>query len=464
MHNELSRTDKEIRARLREYTEADREFWSFRTGGSRGHINSIFQYPAMMVPRMQEQLINTIVDVVPHTNRLFEPFVGAGTVMLGAMQNCLDFTGQDINPLAILLCQAKSGPFFCDALRQSIKEVIALIESDKKTNVEADFPGLNKWFKKDVAIELSRIRRSIQKEPQLWYRRFFWVALAETVRVTSNSRTTTFKLHKRSSEELRGAHVSPVKVFIDLLQSNFKRFEFQKRSLTEKGALKKGRYVGNIRLKLSDTSNASLEAGEKDKTRYDLLVTSPPYGDNKTTVPYGQHSFLPLQWIDLADISEDLDERWISSTHEIDSRSLGGSLKKALNNQLVFEKSISLRSIVKELKILSTDGPCRVMAFWRDLDRCLQHILKVMKPGAYMIWTVGNRRVAGLPIPMDKILKELLTTYGAGFVDCFKRPIPTKRMARRNNFASTMCSEKVLIFRTEVTADRCELINTRSTH
>jgi hypothetical protein len=463
MHNDLSRTDKEIRARLREYTELDKQFWSFRTGGSRGHINSIFQYPAMMVPRMQEQLINTIVDVVPHTSRLFEPFVGAGTVMLGAMQNSLDFTGQDINPLAILLCQAKSGPFFCDALRQNIKEVEALIRSDKKTNVEADFPGLNKWFRKDVAIELSRIRRSIQKEPQLWCRRFCWVALAETVRLTSNSRTTTFKLHKRPVEELRGAHGSPVEVFIDLLQNNFKRFEFQKQSLTAKGALKKGRYVGNIRLKLRDTSTVSFEDAEKEKMRYDLLVTSPPYGDNKTTIPYGQHSFLPLQWIDLADISVDLDQRWISSTHEIDSRSLGGSLKKSLNNQSVFERSISLRRIVKELKALSTDGPHRVMAFWRDLDRCLQHIREVMNPGAYMIWTVGNRRVAGLPIPMDKILEELLTTYGADIVDCFRRPIPTKRMARRNNFTSTMCSEKVLIFRTEGTGDKCELSNSRST-
>jgi len=398
---------------------------------------------------MQERLIDTIIDVVPNARRLYEPFVGAGTVMLGAMKNSLDFTGQDINPLAILLCQAKSGPFFCDSLRQNIKEVVALIKLDKRTNVEADFRGLNKWFRKDVAIELSRIRRSIRKESQLWCRRFYWVALAETVRLTSNSRTTTFKLHKRPLEELRGSHISTVEVFTHLLENNFKRFEFQRQLLTAKGALKRGRYVGHISLKLSDTSTANFEDAEKGKMRYDLLVTSPPYGDNKTTIPYGQHSFLPLQWIDLADISAELDQRWISSTHEIDSRSLGGSLKKSLNNQSAFEGSVSLRRIIKELKTLSTDGPRRVMAFWRDFDRCLKHILEVMNPGAYMIWTVGNRRVAGLPIPMDKILEELLTTYGADIVDSFRRPIPTKRMARRNNFASTMCSEKLLIFRTE---------------
>ena len=39
---------------------------------------------------------------------------------------------------------------------------------------------------------------------------------------------------------------------------------------------------------------------------YDLLVTSPPYGDNRTTVPYGQHAFLPLQWVELSDIGKDI--------------------------------------------------------------------------------------------------------------------------------------------------------------
>ncbi len=450
MENDLNVTDKEIRSRLKKYSEVDKQFWSFRTGASRDQINSLFQYPAMMVPRMQERLIDTIVDVVPNTRRLFEPFVGAGTIMVGAMKKRLDFTGQDINPLAILLCKTKSGPFFYDALREQSNVVVDLIKSDRKTNIEADFRGLKKWFREDVATDLSKIRRSIRKERQLWCRRFYWVALAETVRLTSNSRTTTFKLHMRPSEELCAAHSSPREIFSQIVEKNLKRLATQKHLLTESGALKRGRYIGNIRLRLTDTSAANLEGTEKSKGRYDLLVSSPPYGDNKTTIPYGQHSFLPLQWIDLADISDDLDHHWISSTHEIDSRSLGGSLRKSLDNQSALSRSASLRRTIRGLKRLSNNGHCRVSAFWRDLDRCLEQIVQVMKPGAYMIWTVGNRRVGGSQIPMDKILEELLTTYDVQIIDRFKRPIPTKRMARKNNFASTMSSERVLIFRTGV--------------
>lgn len=61
----------------------------------------------------------------------------------------------------------------------------------------------------------------------------------------------------------------------------------------------------------------------------DVLMTSPPYGDNKTTVPYGQHSYLPLQWIAHEDIPGAFDETLMERTHRIDLLGLGGSLKAA---------------------------------------------------------------------------------------------------------------------------------------
>jgi len=450
MENDLNVTDKEIRSRLRKCTEGDKQFWSFRTGASRDHVNSIFKYPAMMVPRMQERLISTIVDVVPRTSRLFEPFVGAGTVMLSAMRNRLSFTGQDINPLAILLCQTKSGPFFVDALSAKSNEFLAVINSDRRTTIEASFTGLKKWFRDDVSIELSKVRRSIRKESHLWCRRFYWVALAETVRRTSNSRTTTFKLHMRPPEEVRAANGSPIQIFSEVLKKNITCLASEKRLLTDSGALERGRYKGNISLRLRDTAAVNSESKVRVKERYDLLVTSPPYGDNKTTIPYGQHSFLPLQWIDLADISEELDERWISSTHEIDSRSLGGSLRKALPDlSELLGLSKTLRKTIHSLKQHSDDREVRVAAFWRDFGRSLDCILPLLKPNAYMIWTVGNRTVGGHSVPMDRILQELLTAKGGTIVDWFKRPIPTKRMAKRNNVSKTMCSEVVVIARTK---------------
>jgi len=409
----------------------------------------------MMVPQMQELLIDTILDSVPYCRSLFEPFVGAGTVMLAAMKRGLDFTGQDINPLAILLCLAKRGPFFDLALREKRKEVLSVISSDRKVNIEADFPNLKKWFDDNVALELSKIRRAIRKENSLWCRRFYWVTLAETVRLTSNSRTTTFKLHIKPSTELKVGNDSPIKIFGELLQKNIDRLQCEKEVLTNVGMLSRGWYRGNVSLRVKDSAkNGSFTTVSGTET-YDLLVTSPPYGDNKTTVPYGQHSFLPLQWIDLSDISNNLDHGCISTTHEIDSRSLGGRLRGAIKDRSLFDASKTLSNTVKTLQATSNNCHLRVAAFCRDLNESLKSIIRLLKPDAYMVWTVGNRSVGGLTIEMDRIVEELLVSNGATTVVRFSRPIPTKRMPRKNNFSNTMSFETVLILRKKSAHVRC---------
>jgi hypothetical protein len=447
MKQTFSQIDDRIRTGLKIYAESDKEYWSFRKEKTRDQINSFFQYPAMMVPQMQERLINTVVEASPYCHTLYEPFVGAGTVMLAAMKRGMDFTGQDINPLAILLCLVKRGPFFDEALREKRKEILALIKSDRRSMIEADFPNLKKWFKDDVSLELSKIRRGIRKETNLWCRRFYWVALAETVRLTSNSRTTTFKLHIKPGAEVKSVNDSPIEIFGEILRKNISRLASQKAMLTECGMLHKGQYRGKIVLKVTDSAAVGAPSTNSLPKTYDLLVTSPPYGDNKTTIPYGQHSFLPLQWIDLSDISKDLDESCISTTHEIDSRSLGGRLRGATQDRTAFDASKTLSQTVRTLQDASNKCHLRVAAFWRDLNQSLKSITKALKPNAYMIWTVGNRSVGGQTIKMDRILEELLVANGAEFVDRFKRPIPTKRMARKNNFGVTMSSEMVLILR-----------------
>src|ERR1035438_6502972 len=82
----------------------------------------------------------------------------------------------------------------------------------------------------------------------------------------------------------------------------------------------------------------------------DLLVSSPPYGDNASTVPYGQHSFLPLQWIDLSDIDVCLRKDWLATTHEIDHRSLGGSRRlEPSDSATLREISPHFRSVLQVL-------------------------------------------------------------------------------------------------------------------
>lgn len=437
--------EEKLRFLLESYSKDDGEFWSFRDRAMRQHTHVYFQYPAMMVPQMQSHLIQAVKEAKPTTMSIFDPFVGSGTTMTEAMMQGLDFTGYDINPLAILICRAKIGPFCEKELHNQLLSMMKFIKEDKMEAVDVHFQNQDKWFQPKISMELSKIRRAIREEEQLWCRRFFWVALAETVRLTSNSRTSTFKLHIRPQKEIekREKEISPITVFEDIATRNLNNLVNQKKLLEEHGLLEGGYYRGNIDIKLVD----SVSVVNHDKL-HDLLITSPPYGDNLTTVPYGQHSYLPLWWIDLKDVDVDVSKEWLKTTHEIDHRSIGGSLAEAFDNiDELCNLSKSFSQLVDDLKNEPKDRLSRVAAFYRDLNRSLDTVLAALRPNAYMVWTVGSRRVANKSIPIDSILSELLAARGANNIMTLQRKIPTKRMALRNRVASTMHSETVLIMR-----------------
>ena len=90
-------------------------------------------------------------------------------------------------------------------------------------------------------------------------------------------------------------------------------------------------------------------------------------------MPYGQYSYLPLQWVDLHDIDESADARCLRTTHEIDANSLGGMRKNAIQGVAhLLEVSPSLKQTLIRLEELPADRGNRVAAFCRDLDNSIR--------------------------------------------------------------------------------------------
>jgi len=338
------------------------------------------------------------------------------------------------------------GPFNPHGIEDSRRKIFASITEDKSTKVETQLANADKWFKPSVQIELSEIRRAIRVEDELWVRRFFWVALAETVRLTSNSRTSTYKLHIRPAQEIESRKLSPIQVFQDVVSQNLEDLKVFRRALCEH--LEGNAYKGQLAVYLQDTSKKIHKPSSADQ--YDLLVTSPPYGDNLSTVTYGQFSYLPLQWIDLGDIDAKVaDDDWLRTTQEIDRRSLGGKKNPDLESATTYlaERSVAYRTTIEKLQDLPEDRPARVTTFLSDLEGTLSPLVEVMCSNAYLIWIVGNRHVGGMEIPTDKVLEELLKPLDVGLVRRFNRQILYRRMATRNRYAGMMRKEYVLVFR-----------------
>ena len=436
-------SDSSLVRRLNRLTTRDDDYWSFRGNSRRQHGHAFLQYPAMMVPQAAHAILKKACAVHPEIEWVGDPFAGSGTVLTESMDRGLSFFGKDINPLAILLCRAKSGPFFPEALAEKLRQVSERMGADHNETIAAGFPGLDKWFRQDVQLALSQIKRAILKEDAAWARRFFWIGLAETVRLTSNSRTSTFKLHIRPKREIRTRKLNPITIFQKVIGRNIQHLRDQADHLRTSDLLRRGHYTGTIDVRLADSRYR--QRGER---QCDIILTSPPYGDNATTVPYGQYSYLPLRWIELTDIDDAVDPDCLRSTLEIDSRSLGGSkrIEGTIRDELC-DCSPALCRYLERLTDQPPDRAKRVIAFFRDLNACLTPVLKILRRGGLMVWTLGNRKVGGKRVPLDKVLRELLAAHKATLLVSLKRRISSKRMARKNNVAETMSAERILVMR-----------------
>lgn len=440
---EFLQTDGTVAASLAHLSESRPEYWSYDNASRALHAFDFFQYPAMMVPEMLHDLIATIAAADSKVKRVYDAFLGSGSVLTEAMMQGFDFTGTDVNPLALLIAKVKSGPFRPEFLGKKTDEFLERLPASVGTAIDIDFPGIDKWFSAKVIADLAALRHAIRQEKLLWCRRFLWICLAETVRLSSNSRTSTYKLHIRSTDDIKArADLSAIKVYNHVLKKNLQTYGTIARILGDQGLLHYGRYTGQICLELGDSRSTASD------DRFDLLITSPPYGDNVTTVPYGQHSYLPLQWIDLHDIDASVDVDCLRTTHAIDARSLGGIRSRALKDvESLCRVSPHLDSCLEALATEPKDRASRVATFSRDLEAAILPIMKRLRPHAYMVWVVGNRRVGGREVPTAAILREFLEFHGAVQVTTMERVIPVKRMAKKNAISSTMSKERILVFR-----------------
>jgi hypothetical protein len=443
--------DEFLKLELDRLIREDEMVWTAPNYNRREFVHSFFQYPAMMVPIVQKRLIETVLKCKPGTSRMLDPFMGSSTSIIAAMQCDLHCTGQDINPLAVLLSRVKCGPYTHAAYGRKAEKVLRWAKLDPSEHLTISFDRWKKWFREDVAIELSRLVRAIRRIKRLDARRLFWVTLAETVRLTSNDRTSTFKLHSRPIDQIEGRFVSPILTFERLIWKNIEDIRHQAKSLRELGLLSKGgHYLKEIHLRLQDSGQQIFQSeynGELQK--YDLLVSSSPYGDNLTTVPYGQHAFLALHWIDLQDIDPYVDQSVIRTTSEIDRRSLGGRKRSiGCDEQAnLMMKCPTLGRITSNLSLHHPNKVDKVVNFVYDFDRALDNAVAAMAHNGYFIWTMGNRHVGGIEIENDNILIELMQAKGCHLVTRAKREILNKRMAQRNDSSKTMSMEDILIFR-----------------
>lgn len=408
------------------------------------NLHRLFLYPAMMVPITQSLIIEALSEALPKNAIAMDPYMGSGTSLMSCMEYGIGIYGQDINPLAVLIVNAKISSYNTLQIKQSYASLIDRIKQDKSSTIDVQFPGVDKWFSRQVQQDLSRLRRCIIAEKIQSIRYLYWVVMSEIIRLDSNDRTSTYKLHQRPIEDIVKREINVIRDFCVLFERCLNDIEDFKQKLSLKKLLNSYTYSKYHQIHWGN----SLKKINNDQ-KFDLLVSSPPYGDNHTTVTYGQHSYLQLQWIDPLDLDCNIDYDYLRTTQEIDRQSLGGKLdSKWITNNLpdILSRIPSLNLFYNSIPEGDRAKYFKTISFIADFEQSLDNIVASMKDNAFYVWTIGNRYVNKREVPNDKILIDLMTNKHIPLIFNAEREILNKKQSKRNRSSQTMEKEHILIF------------------
>ena len=410
----------------RKIDEKELNYWDFSDVVSAG-IHKISSYPATMVPDMQNELIRIIKGEDKSVQNILDPFHGSGVTLVEGMKNDLTPIGIDINPLANLITLVKLQGVSKNQIKFSNNRIINLLYKESFEFEIHDFYNINKWYREDFIETLSKIRSAIQRERYKNIRQYYWVCLINILKKYSNTRSSTFKLHVKTQEDIDSMSNDIIEDFIKNIEKSYvflpSFVQYNKKSL----------YIGKAEEILSEFADGTV----------DLICTSPPYGDNSTTVTYGQYSMLPLYWIDKSDLGK-FDKQLIANYSSIDSNSLGGNQRVRSN----FESSV----LNDFLSRIDDKKQNKVKNFVLDYLNVMTELVRVLKVGKYIVLTLGDRRVDNKIVPLSTITTEFLKSNGFILEKAITRNIPKKRMPRKvsnvgGDSVESMNQEHVLILK-----------------
>jgi hypothetical protein len=394
----------------------------------------LFQYPAMMVSPMQGALLDAVIAWRDRPPRVIDPFVGSGTTMLEACRRGLQFTGVDINPLAILLCRVEAGEADAYAIEDQAEKVLAQAKRSLPSTTRPCGAWATKWYRPDVALGMAALQAAIRDVADVAVRRALWVALAELARVVGNHRPGAPKLQTRPVEEL----AREIDVFARFASLALRTAAV----IAERNEEMRKAPAPSPHLLLDDARRLS-----NLEWKADLLLTSPPYGDNHTTMPYGQVAFLPLRWIDVSDIDPNFDRTLTSASKTLDTASLGGSLRtNATAVGRTIASSKSLARVLDALGAAPAQARVRTAGFFSDLDEAFAAITGQLAPDAHAVLTLGSKTTYGVSVPTTSIVEELLEARGYRTLELLKRRLErNRRLPMRNERSGLICEETVLV-------------------
>jgi len=363
---------------------------------------NLHKYPATMIPQVGIELFK---ELNIENGKLLDPYCGSGSsFIVGLDRNLNEMYGFDINPLAVLISRAKFTKLEIkklDLQRQRLRdEVFEFIKKEENLNsIELPkFYNIEFWFSKKILVNLAVLRLFINKIKDKDVKRFFWVPFSETIRECSYTRGGEFKLYRIKEDELINFNPDVFGVFFEKLNKAIYIYE---------------------KFYLPKLNGAKIEVDynkfKKKENYYDVVLTSPPYGDSRTTVAYGQFSMFSNEWMG------------IKKARQIDYLLMGGG---TVNTK--YSKGI-IAGYIDKIEKVSKKRAFEVSSFYFDLDNSIRDVASSIKNGGKSIYIAGNRRVKNIQLPTDQFIAEKFEEYNFKHLFTYERMLGNKVMPLKNS-------------------------------
>lgn len=367
-----------------------------------------------------ELALALVEKYVPPKSRVLDPFCGSGR-LLAAVADADLRVGVDANPLAWLLTKTKLASIDNGKIQKTLDSIDAVrlrkppaqllnLASDRKV------PWFSAKANRDLASLINWINELGLEEPELL---LMASVLSATTREVSYARQGGWKLHRLDADSRALLDVSAWDCFK-------RRLTYCLNTLSSSIPLQGSSFV-----EIGDSSDRStISSISINHGLFDVVITSPPYGDSLTTVQYGAASSLTLEAVSYIKGFEHI--AYAGKT--IDNTCLGGGSP--------------LTNIHENIKAywagsMKSSTALYVAKFLLDYDMFCQNVADSLKVGGKAILVVGRRSTGGFRLKLDKYTIDRLEKRGFRLLCSEERSLCNKRFPSKiNRFARSQSESK----------------------
>ena len=387
--------------------------WTFRKADTKEYTHGYHIYPAMMIPQVARTLIEEY-GPKGQLQTILDPYMGSGTTLVEAAIKGVNSIGTDLNPLARMMSKVKTTHYNEDIIKTQFVEIsFQLSFYDASKVINRNFERVSNytyWYSEEILLKLSYLNQLIDEYAN--DNDFFRLILAEIVREVSYTRNGEFKRFRMSKDKISSYKPNPFELFEKKV----------KRNIAGLCAYNEITHRANVTI-CDFNSTYGIPQDIIATESIDMVVTSPPYGDSRTTVAYGQFSRWANEWFGF------------DNAKTLDNKLMGGTKCREVKFN-----SAELTETLSKIRTLDEKRYWEVISFLNDYSQSIQNVSKTVRVGGRVCYVVGDRRVKGIQIPLDYFTAEIFEQCGFEHINTIVREIPNKRMPSLTSPTNKTCN------------------------